>query len=209
MKNEIRFTLLLVIIMSGQAFNAFGQEELFENKKLNGWRTMAGYSFFGGGDIDGLTVMNEYNRCLNKHLRVAPNFKFSSASRLQKSKAGLNNLEDNFLFMQANIVELGLMGYYEYLNPNNTGLELGLGFFYRNLQHTIITGPYALYESNELNLGFSSAGQYSENTVGFNVSLGIIIAVNDLIGLNFNGLVQSDTGDNAGYGILAGLTIRF
>ncbi len=209
MKNEIRFTLLLLVVFLGQALNAFGQEESFENKKLNGWRTMAGYSFFGGGDIDGLTVMNEYNRYLNKHLKVAPNFKFSSANRLHKYKAGLNGLEDDFLSRQANIVELGLMGYYEYLNPNNSGLELGLGFFYRNLQHTIITGPYTAYESTELNLGFNSAGQYSENTIGFNVSIGIIVAVNDLMELNFNGLVQSDTGDNTGYGILAGLAIRF
>lgn len=199
---------ILIVLFSCAHLIAIGQSSETAYKH-NSWRTMAGYSMYGGGDISGLTVMNEYNRYLTPHIRVAPNFKFSSAKFISPSKGGLNNQFDSFLSRQANIFEFGAMGYYEHLNPNRSGLELGFGLFYRNLQHTIITGPYSLYESNELNLGFSSLGEFSENTFGFNVSIGFIISVSDIITLNFNGIVQSDTGSNTGFGGFGGLSIKF
>ncbi len=207
-RNNFKFIAVLLFTV-GCYTCSLGQSLVEENTKHNSWRTMAGYSMYGGGDISGLTVMNEYNRYLTPHIRVAPNFKFSSAKFINPSKGGLNNQFDSFLSRQANIFELGAMGYYEYLNPNNSGLELGLGLFYRNLQHTIITGPYSLYESNDLNLGFSSLGQYSENTIGFNVSIGFIISISEIVKLNVNGIVQSDTGSNTGFGGFGGLSIKF
>jgi len=195
-----------ILVFSCVSLFAYGQQTDETMYSPNSWRTMVGYSMYGGGDITGITVMNEYNRYLTPHIRVAPNFKFSSAKFLHTYKGGLNNQEDDFLSQQAAIFEFGAMGYYEYLNPNKSGLELGVGFFYRNLQRTIITGPYSLYEDKELILGFSSQGEYFENTVGFNVSIGFIISITEIITFNINGLVQSDTGSNTGFG---GLSIKF
>ena len=201
--------IFLIIFITFLSINSFSQTAIEPEPRLNSWRTMAGYVQYGGGDIVGISVMTEYNRYLTPHIRIAPNFKFSSAKFLHTYKGGLNNQEDDFLSRQANIFEFGAMGYYEYLNPNKSGLELGLGLFYRNLQHTIITGPYSLYESNDLNLGFSSLGEYCENTFGFNVSIGFIIKISEIVNFNLTGIVQSDTGSNTGFGGFGGLNIKF
>ncbi len=200
--------IFLVILLGSLGIKSFGQS-IEPEPRLNGWRTMAGYAHYGGGDIAGLTIMNEYNRYLTPHIRIAPNFKYTSAKFINPSKGGLNNQFDSFLSRHANIYEIGVMGYYEHLNPNRSGLELGFGLFYRNLQHTIITGPYNLFNSSELNLGFSSLGEYAENTFGFNVSIGFIIRISDIVNFNINGIVQSDTGSNTGFGGFGGLSIKF
>ncbi|GEM_PF-4200535 len=202
---------LVLLLLFGPATGSLAQALSEEEEKKNSWRTLAGYAFFGGGDISGLGVVNEYTRYLTPHIKVGPNFKFSSAKFINRYKSGLNFQEDDFLGRQANIFEIGLMGYYEYMNPSRTGLELGLGVFYRNLQHTITTGPYTTYEdlSTGLLLGFSEVAEYSENTVGFNVYIGFVIQAGNTISLNLGGLVQSDTGGNTGFGALGGLSIRF
>ncbi|MCF6352419.1 MAG: hypothetical protein L3J06_05365, partial [Cyclobacteriaceae bacterium] len=191
-RNKFKFIAVLLLTV-GSYTCSLGQSLVEENTKQNSWRTMVGYSFFGGGDISGLTVINEYNRYLTPHIRIAPNFRFSSAKFINTYKGGLNNQEDDFLSQQANIIDFGVMGYYEYLNPNKSGLELGLGFFYRNLQHTFSTGPYTTLLYDDFKLDESSVGEYSENTIGFNVSIGFIINISEIITLNFNGIVQSDT----------------
>ncbi|MCF6361513.1 MAG: hypothetical protein L3J29_12225 [Cyclobacteriaceae bacterium] len=198
-----------IVLFSSVALIAVGQPTDKTLNKPNSWRTMVGYSMYGGGDISGITVMNEYNRYLTPHIRVAPNFKFSSAKFINRTKGGLNNQDDDFLSQQAAIFELGAMGYYEYLNPNKSGLEFGVGLFYRNLQHTFSTGPYTTLLYDDFKLNENSVGEYSENTFGFNISIGFIISISEIITLNFNGIAQSDTGSNTGFGGFGGLSIKF
>ena len=192
-------------------FSAHGQDfvEKQNDSGKNQWRTMMGYSFFGGGNITGFTMANEYNRYLNNHLKIGPNIKLSSAKRIKTYKSGLNNMDDDFLAMNALILEVGAMAYYEYMNPSNIGLEFGLGAFYRNLQYTITTGPNTTLISYQLLVEESSVGQYVENTVGFNAFFGFVIRISKVININISGLVQSDTGDNTGYGVFAGISVKF
>lgn len=200
--------IFVIIFSAGFGIKSFGQS-VEPEPKLNSWRTMVGYSHYGGGDITGITVMNEYNRYLTPHIRVAPNFKFSSANRIDYFSNGLNNQEPSFISQQATIFEFGAMGYYEYLNPNRAGLELGVGFFYRNLQRVTTVGPNVEFIDSNIRLQENSTVEYPENTVGFNVSIGFIIPITEIISFNINGLVQSDTGSNTGFGGLGGLSIKF
>ena len=170
----------IIVLFSCFGLVAVGQSTNETMYKPNSWRTMVGYSMYGGGDIKGITVMNEYNRYLTPHIRIAPNFKFSAPKFINTYKGGLNNQEDDFLSQQTTIVELGTMGYYEYLNPNKSGLELGVGLFYRNLQHTFSTGPYTTLRYDDFELGLNSVGEYSENTIGFNISIGFIISISEI-----------------------------
>jgi len=179
-----------------------------DSQKPNAWRTMGGFSLYGGGDVTGFTLVNEYLRYLTPHIKVGPNIKFSSANRIRRYKTGLNLQEDDFLLVHANIYEVGGMGYYEYLNPDRNGLEIGVGVFYRHLQNTIATGPNTEY-IGVIRVPESAIGQYGENTVGFNVYLGFIVNISQAINLNLGGLVQGDTEGNGGFGAFGGLTVAF
>ncbi len=200
----------LIVLFSCVGLVAAGQSTDEALNKPNNWRTMMGYSMYGGGNITGITVMNEYNRYITPHIRIAPNFKFSSANRVTNFPSLGPNQEPSFLSQQAAIFELGAMGYYEYLNPNKSGLELGFGLFYRNFQWITTTGPYTEYfGTNNIRVPENSIAEYSENTFGFNVSIGFIIRISEVVNFNVTGIVQSDTGDNTGFGGFGGLSIKF
>ena len=202
MKNIIAGLLLLApAIVQAQISEA-------NTSKPNAWRTFVTVGFFGQGDTKGITIMNEYIRYLKPHIKAGPNIKFSSVSNLIRYKSGLNNQDDDFTYYQTNIFEVGAMGYYEYLNMDRSGLELGLGIFYRHLRHTVATGPNTEF-LGPIRVPESGIGQWRENTVGFNVYIGFVIHISQTVKLNLGGLLQHDTGDNTGLGASAGLTIRF
>lgn len=202
--------ILLLILLCNIGISSWAQTPTENQLRANSWRTMVGYALYGGGNITGISIMNEYNRYLTPNIKVAPNFKFSSAHKINYSTAGSSGQEPTFLSQQATIFEFGTMGYYEYLNPNKSGLELGLGLFYRNFQWVTATGSNIEYiGSNNIRLQENSIAEYTENTFGFNVSIGFIISISEIVKLNFNGIVQSDTGSNTGFGGFGGLSIKF
>lgn len=196
-------SILYILVMFGYSALAFGQPDTTAVDKKNNWRFLTGYSLYGGGDVTGITFTTEYSRNLTGQFRIGPNVKMAAARNIILYDGVLSTAQFTSL------LELGVMGYYEYLNPDKSGIEFGLGGFYRYLRHDIATGPNTEYLGSTLRVAESSIGTLRESTVGFNVYIGVAIHISDMVKLNLGGLLQSDTGGNGGYGIFGGVNVKF
>ena len=188
--------LLLTITLS------FAQEQNQEILKKNLWRTEYGSAFAGNGDLQGYSVYNEYARILSNKFRIGASFGYMNFPEKYPNES---------LHRSSSARSLEFTGYYTPKIWQIIQLEAGAGAAYRNWRWMYVTGPNTTYHSNELTLRESSIGQVVENSIGFTLSLGLIINVNDYLAVN------ARTGGQIGIGLKStsasmsrrGFNIRF
>jgi len=185
MKNLIINQIFLIITIATCVTDLSAQDKPV--KRTNSIIIEAGYAFTGTGDIDGSCIAAEYGKYVISKLKV---------SGLIESMNFLR--QDNSFLRSSSLTGIGIHGYYDLIDFNFLKFQIGTGIIYRNWTWIYATGENCSFVSSD---GFtllpSSHDSYKNNTVGYTISVGTLIELNKIVGLNIRGLYQNDTkGDN-------------
>jgi hypothetical protein len=195
MRNFILTLGLLLIINTGLAFSQVIQDN------RNTLRIETGTAFTGSGDLSGFCIYNEYSRWIGKRLTLSPAFGFINFYS--------NDNQDILLLQNANCLSVELASYYYPIMRDRFSVEIGLGGYYRNWHWIYATGPDQSFSKEGLSLGPDSYASQLVNGIGYSISIGTLIDLNETIGFNLRGVYQNDTnGDNA-LTARIGLNIKF
>ena len=176
--------LIFTLMILSQEF-IFAQPDLTKKNILS---VEFGYSFSGLGDVTGYCVYNEYSRLIGERIKMS-----SAIGIMNLFDKDYDNYSNNLVLLQnANCKTLQIACYYYPLQLNKFLFETGAGCFYRNWHWIFMTGTEQSYSILGLNIDPSSVANKYINSLGYTISVGAIIELNKVIGLNIRCAYQND-----------------